>query len=67
MQLTKKSSSQYLADLQKIRKAYAQSVKENYCNNSIPNPEDAVKDSSKKRSTIRAYYLNALKENKKIP
>lgn len=26
----KKSSSQYLADLQEIRKAYARSVKENY-------------------------------------
>ncbi len=46
----KESSSQYLADLQKIRKAYAQSVKENYSNNSIPKPEDAVKDSSKKGS-----------------
>ena len=32
----KESESQYLADLQEIRKAYVQDVKENYSTNSIP-------------------------------
>lgn len=38
----KESSSQYLADLQKIREAYVQDVKENYSNNSIPDNQDTV-------------------------
>lgn len=36
----KEGSSQYLADLQKIRKAYVQDVKENYPINSIPQFEE---------------------------
>lgn len=39
----KESSSQYLADLKKIHKAYARSVKENYSNHSISNNSDNVK------------------------
>ena len=38
----KESSSQYLADLQKIRKAYVQDVKENYSDNRIPHNEESV-------------------------
>lgn len=36
----KMSSSQYLADLEKIRKAYVQDVKENYSNSSISNSSE---------------------------
>ena len=39
----KESSSQYLADLEKIRKAYVQDVKGNYYDNSISNSADNVK------------------------
>ena len=39
----KESSSQYLADLEKIRKAYVQDVKENYSTTSIP---DSVEESN---------------------
>ncbi|MBQ8249060.1 MAG: hypothetical protein IJY93_04160 [Clostridia bacterium] len=38
----KESSSQYLADLQEIRKAYVQDVKENHSDNSIPQNGGAV-------------------------
>ncbi len=41
----KESSSQYLADLQKIREAYVQDVKENYSNNRIAQLVDDVKNS----------------------
>ena len=40
----KEGSSQYLADLEKIRKAYVQDVKGNYLNNIISNPMENVKD-----------------------
>ena len=38
----KESSSQYLADLDKIRKAYVQDVKENYSKVSIPDSTEKV-------------------------
>ena len=42
----KESSAQYLADLEEIRKAYVQDVKENYSNNSIPqNSEKSTENS----------------------
>ena len=40
----KESSSQYLADLKEIRKAYVQDVKENYSNDIVPYDEDSVKN-----------------------
>ena len=40
----KMSSSQYLADLEKIRKAYVQDVKENYSNKSILNSPSKIND-----------------------
>ncbi len=46
----KESSSQYLADLQEIRKAYAQGVKENYSDNSIRNASEIVKNETKQDS-----------------
>ena len=44
----KESSSQYLADLQEIRKAYVQDVKENYPTNSIHQNEPDVNTSEEK-------------------
>ena len=44
----KESSSQYLADLQEIREAYVQDVKENYSNNSISGNQPSVNNNSKK-------------------
>ena len=41
----KESSSQYLADLKEIRKAYVQDVKENYSNSIVPNPKEKVNHS----------------------
>ena len=46
----KEGSSQYLADLQKIRKAYVQDVKENYPINSIPENQKNVKGIDEKSS-----------------
>ena len=42
----KESSSQYLADLDKIRKAYVQDVKENYSIDSIPDFSEKVNTSN---------------------
>lgn len=42
----KESSSQYLADLQEIRKAYVQDVKENYSTDSISQNEQSVNTNS---------------------
>ena len=53
----KESSSQYLADLQEIRKAYAQGVKENYSVNSIRNASEIVKENLATNSDSNA--LNA--------
>ena len=44
----KESNSQYLADLQKIRKAYVQDVKENYSNNSISENGEKINTFDKK-------------------
>ena len=40
----KESSSQYLADLEKIRKAYVQDVKENYSYNRVPDSSAKIND-----------------------
>ena len=40
----KQSSAQYLADLEQIRKAYVQDVKEHYSKDSISNPDKKVKE-----------------------
>ncbi|MBQ5320500.1 MAG: hypothetical protein J6K88_00310 [Oscillospiraceae bacterium] len=56
----KQSSSQYLADLLKIRKAYVQDVKENYFANIISNPMENVKEISDKRSVRDAIYIDAV-------
>ena len=42
----KESSSQYLADLQEIRKAYVQDVKENYSDIKVPHDSESVKENS---------------------
>lgn len=46
----KESSSQYLADLQKIRKAYVQDVKENYSDTSISQNSEKSNSSDKNSS-----------------
>ena len=48
----KESSSQYLADLKKIRKAYAQSVKENYSTDIISNDSETVKQNFSTKQDI---------------
>ena len=56
----KESSSQYLADLDKIRKAYVQDVKENYSNNSIPDFSEKVNTSDEKiQFSRKAEDVNA--------
>ena len=40
----KQSNAQYLADLEKIRKAYVQDVKEQYSNNTVTQTERDVKE-----------------------
>ena len=52
MVVRKESSSQYLADLQKIRKAYVQDVKENYFADMIPHESDSVN-----RNFVRVDYM----------
>ena len=58
------SSSQYLADLQKIRKAYVQDVKDNYSKNSIPDSEPKInpfgEKTSKKYSLSDREYMSAI-------
>ena len=55
----KESSSQYLADLDKIRKAYVQDVKENYPNNSIPQKSDL--STLKVLHVVRLCKVNVIK------
>ena len=52
MVVRKESSSQYLADLQKIRKAYVQDVKENCSIGMIPQETDSVN-----RDFVRVDYM----------
>lgn len=49
----KQSSTQNLADLRKIREAYAQSVKEYYSKDNIPHTEGSVKDLHSDNNDIR--------------
>lgn len=51
----KESSFQYLADLEKIRKAYVQDVKGNYYADSIPDSAQNVNDSSKNSLPINDF------------
>jgi len=56
----KMSSSQYLADLNKIREAYVQDVKENYSKNSITKNADVVNNNYSTKTDI----LDELLDNK---
>ena len=57
----KESSSQYLTDLQKIREAYVQDVKENYSINMIPQESDSVNSQSsisEENSSDKRYSID---------
>lgn len=75
----KESSSQYLADLEKIRKAYAQGVKENYSINRVHDSSEKINEHSvnneemqySDKNTSSVYDVmgeteNILRENKML-